>query len=393
MPGADVELTDVEAANVVQDRARSPEAEVPEPVCRICHDDLSAPPGHPVTLECACKGGLRAAHKRCALRWFRSRGDAVCEVCNRDTGLSLSREGDGTRRQRAPGTRGGRRVFSRDAPRRRERDPAARRGEDETSADASGDDSASAPDDDSALGGSDDETYSGAADDDARTGETAAFARRVRRRSERRNERRRGEWYRFFCGPIIPSTAADSAIPGSDFRSGSDVERAGSSRRATGRLHRIRRRASEERSTGGVSICDLAPLVVAVFVSQTLLLLSRAGDANPDGAVVTPGLAVALAYMNSGAHLLGIVQMLVGLSVTRLGRAEQVTLLWLWALAMGVGSWASFRKFMRPDYGAAGEGEDALVACVIVSVSAAFSPTLAFWVVFLARAVAGCGGE
>jgi hypothetical protein len=99
MPGADVELTDVEAANVVQDRARSPEAEVPEPVCRICHDDLSAPPGHPVTLECACKGGLRAAHKRCALRWFRSRGDAVCEVCNRHTGLSLSREDDGTRRQ------------------------------------------------------------------------------------------------------------------------------------------------------------------------------------------------------------------------------------------------------------------------------------------------------
>ena len=108
---------------------------------------------------------------------------------------------------------------------------------------------------------------------------------------------------------------------------------------------------------------------------------------------MTPGLAVALAYMNSGAHLLGIVQMLVGLSVTRLGRAAQVTLLWLWALAIGVGSWASFRKFMRPDYGRAGEGEGALVACVIVSVSAAFSPTLAFWVVCSARAAAGCGGE
>lgn len=382
MPGADVELTDVEAANVVQDRARSPEAEVPEPVCRICHDDLSAPPGHPVTLECACKGGLRAAHKRCALRWFRSRGDAVCEVCNRHTGLSLSREGDGTRRQRAPGTRGGRRVFSRDAPRRRDRDPEARRGEDETSADASGDDSASAPDDDSALGGSDDETYSGAAADGDVTGETAeTVARRVRRRSERRSETRRGEWYRFFCGPIIPSNAIHDSNAGSDFRSGSDVETGSSRAHATGRLHRILRHVNEERSTGGVSICDLAPLVAAVFVSQTLLILSRAGDADPHGAVVTPGLAVALAYMNSGAHLLGIVQMLVGLSVTRLGRAAQVTLLWLWALAIGVGSWASFRKFMRPDYGRAGEGEGALVACVIVSVSAAFSPTLAFWVV------------
>ena len=76
MPGTDVELTDVELADVVQDRAQPPDAEDAEPVCRICHDDLSSSPGHPVTLKCACKGALRAAHAQCALRWFRSRGDA-----------------------------------------------------------------------------------------------------------------------------------------------------------------------------------------------------------------------------------------------------------------------------------------------------------------------------
>ena len=92
---ADAELVDVELADAVRERARpGSEAEDAEPVCRICHDDLSASPGHPVTLKCACKGGLRAAHARCALRWFRSRGDAVCEVCNQHTGLSLAREAD-----------------------------------------------------------------------------------------------------------------------------------------------------------------------------------------------------------------------------------------------------------------------------------------------------------
>ena len=114
---ADAELVDVELADAVRERARpGSEAEDAEPVCRICHDDLSASPGHPVTLKCACKGGLRAAHARCALRWFRSRGDAVCEVCNQHTGLSLAREADRAR-PRAPGARGARRVFLRDARR------------------------------------------------------------------------------------------------------------------------------------------------------------------------------------------------------------------------------------------------------------------------------------
>ena len=385
---ADAELVDVELADAVRERARPGfEAEDAEPVCRICHDDLSASPGHPVTLKCACKGGLRAAHARCALRWFRSRGDAVCEVCNQHTGLSLAREADRAR-PRAPGARGARRVFSRDA----------RRG-------GGGEDAAdpSASDDDSGdfETRSDDDTPTWLdrvnADDTRRRSESA---RDASRRAARAPATRRGALYRFFCGPILASAEDRRVAPlgGPDVETGSE---ASSATRRGGIRRQPPRRDREGEGEGGVAICDLAPLLAAVFVSQTLLLLSNAGDADPGGAapVVTPGLAVALAYMNSGAHLLGIVQMLVLMSVARLSRAKQVAVLWLWAAALGVGAWASFRRFMRPGGVAArgndaarGEGEGALVACVIVSVSAAVSPTLAFWAVCLARACrAGCG--
>lgn len=398
MPGTDVELADVELADVelvdvveladaVRERARpGSEAEDAEPVCRICHDDLSASPGHPVTLKCACKGGLRAAHARCALRWFRSRGDAVCEVCNQHTGLSLAREADRARRVRAPGARGARRVFSRDARR-------GGGGEDAEDPSASDDDS----------GGfdtrSDDDTPTWLdrvnADDTRRRSESA---RDASRRAARAPATRRGALYRFFCGPILASAEDPRVAPlgGPDVETGSEAS-SGTRRGGVRRQPPRRDREGE----GGVAICDLAPLLAAVFVSQTLLLLSNAGDADPGAAapVVTPGLAVALAYMNSGAHLLGIVQMLVLMSVARLSRAKQVAVLWLWAAALGVGAWASFRRFMLPggvaargNDAATGEGEGALVACVIVSVSAAVSPTLVFWAVCLARACrAGCG--
>lgn len=398
MPGTDVELADVELADAelvdvveladaVRERARpGSEAEDAEPVCRICHDDLSASPGHPVTLKCACKGGLRAAHARCALRWFRSRGDAVCEVCNQHTGLSLAREADRARRVRAPGARGARRVFSRDARR-------GGGGEDAEDPSASDDDSG---DFDTR---SDDDTPTWLdrvnADDTRRRSESA---RDASRRAARAPATRRGALYRFFCGPILASAEDPRVAPlgGPDVETGSEAS-SGTRRGGVRRQPPRRDREGE----GGVAICDLAPLLAAVFVSQTLLLLSNAGDADPGAAapVVTPGLAVALAYMNSGAHLLGIVQMLVLMSVARLSRAKQVAVLWLWAAALGVGAWASFRRFMLPggvaargNDAATGEGEGALVACVIVSVSAAVSPTLVFWAVCLARACrAGCG--
>jgi hypothetical protein len=132
---------------------------------------------------------------------------------------------------------------------------------------------------------------------------------------------------------------------------------------------------------------------MSIFVSQTLLLMSSAGAASPQNSVLTPGLAVALAYMNAGAHLLGIVQLLVGLSVARLGRATQVAVLWAWAVGVGIGSWAAFRRFIPHEgdgqkISPAGQGEGALVGCVVVSVSAAISPTFVFWVACFARALA-----
>ena len=393
MAGTDVELTDVELGDVVHRRAQSPDAADAEPVCRICHDDLCASPGHPVTLKCACKGALRAAHAQCALRWFRSRGDAVCEICEEHTGLSLSHGVDRMRHQRVRGSRGGRRVFSRDASRRR--DPAAVPGGEDDAADAPGSENDSAHEDDaSARGGSDDDTSTWRARADSDATRIDAFTRRARWRSERardavlRGARRRASraaWYRFFCGAVVPPTGDPGARP-----DGPDAE--------TGDRTVAREVSLSREREGGAAICDLALLLAAVFTSQTLLLLSRAGDADPDETVVTPGLAVALAYMNSGAHLLGIVQMLVVLSVARLSRAKQVAVLWLWAAALGVGSWALLRRFMDPGHGgpaggkgAAGEAKGALEACVIVSVSAAVSPTVAFWVVWLARVVAGCG--
>ena len=329
MPGTDVELADVdladaelvdgELADAVRERARpGSEAEDAEPVCRICHDDLSASPGHPVTLKCACKGGLRAAHARCALRWFRSRGDAVCEVCNQHTGLSLAREADRARRARAPETRGARRVFSRDAG-------------------GGGGEDAADPCLDEDSGDFDAEPH----DDDTPTWLDRVDADDTRRRSEsaRDASRRPRERPRRVAALCTGSFAPNLGLGRGPARRASrrtgrgDWFEASSAARRGGIRRQPPRRDREGEGEGGVAICDLAPLLAAVFVSQTLLLLSNAGDADPGGAapVVTPGLAVALAYMNSGAHLLGVVQLLVFLSVNRLSRAKQVAVLWLWA--------------------------------------------------------------
>ena len=165
-----------------------------------------------------------------------------------------------------------------------------------------------------------------------------------------------------FCGPIMPGIAPE---PTYDMETGErlpDVDR------------------------GGASVCDILPLIGAIITSQTLLLMSQPADTSlSNGDRIPPGLAFALAYMNTGAHLLGLVQLLVGLSVVRLGRWRQVLVLWVWALGLGVASWALFRRFIRGGdetrvhAGSSGTGEGALVACVIICVAAAVSPTFVFW--------------
>jgi hypothetical protein len=369
--GTELEMTetdDVELANVAQPNGCDGAEEAD--VCRICHDDLTdTARGQAVVLQCGCKGALSVAHRRCALRWFRSRGDSTCEVCNEDTELNLAPD-DGeragvTRRTRRPpgpnggslsrGARGGDEFPGEDVGDRDGGDDET--GEDESLSDSDSDSDALEPHD------------SGDAPGDS----SDAVARRARQRETtraRRRRRARRRWWRCCCGPILPSAAPE---PTYDMETGE-------------RLPDV--------ATGGCAISDLLVLICAIFASQTLLLMSRPGDAShPAGLPI--GLAVALAYMNTGAHLLGLVQLLVGLSVGRLGRWTQVCLLWVWAGAIGVGSWGLFRRFIdgaktSRSRGGSSSGEGALVACVIVCVAAAASPTFFFCWISLSREWVEC---
>lgn len=54
-----------------------------ERVCRICSDDLTPEQfasGEAIRLACQCKGAMERAHRECALKWFKFRGEAACEV-------------------------------------------------------------------------------------------------------------------------------------------------------------------------------------------------------------------------------------------------------------------------------------------------------------------------
>lgn len=67
--------------------------------CRMCLGGLADSDEPLCTLRCSCKGGLSAVHRSCADRWFASKGDGVCELCQQP-GWKLS---DGL--QYAPVTR------------------------------------------------------------------------------------------------------------------------------------------------------------------------------------------------------------------------------------------------------------------------------------------------
>ena len=51
------------------------------PFCRICMVGDDAESGALCSLRCACKGGLRLVHAKCADAWFLLRGSGQCEVC------------------------------------------------------------------------------------------------------------------------------------------------------------------------------------------------------------------------------------------------------------------------------------------------------------------------
>ncbi|CAM8949124.1 unnamed protein product [Rhodiola kirilowii] len=49
--------------------------------CRICHLRLGIG-RNAIELGCDCKNDLAVAHTNCAERWFKIRGNRICEICN-----------------------------------------------------------------------------------------------------------------------------------------------------------------------------------------------------------------------------------------------------------------------------------------------------------------------
>ncbi|XP_027365023.1 uncharacterized protein LOC113872039 isoform X2 [Abrus precatorius] len=54
-----------------------------EAVCRICMVELGEG-AETLKLECSCKGELSLAHKECAVKWFRIKGNRTCDVCKQE---------------------------------------------------------------------------------------------------------------------------------------------------------------------------------------------------------------------------------------------------------------------------------------------------------------------
>ncbi|CAN1854038.1 hypothetical protein LINPERHAP1_LOCUS41212 [Linum perenne] len=58
-----------------------PEEYDDEGICRICLDTIRED-GDKMKLACGCKGDLRMVHEECAVSWFSTKGNKVCEICD-----------------------------------------------------------------------------------------------------------------------------------------------------------------------------------------------------------------------------------------------------------------------------------------------------------------------
>ncbi|XP_038903076.1 uncharacterized protein LOC120089760 isoform X2 [Benincasa hispida] len=54
-----------------------------EAVCRVCLIELGNGP-ETFKMECNCKGELALAHQECAIKWFSTKGNRICDVCRQE---------------------------------------------------------------------------------------------------------------------------------------------------------------------------------------------------------------------------------------------------------------------------------------------------------------------
>ena len=92
----------------------------------------------------------------------------------------------------------------------------------------------------------------------------------------------------------------------------------------------------------------MLPLVGGIFAGHYYILVGA-------DELITSALAASLSYMVTGAYLLGIVQMLVFLNASGVGRVAQNAALWVWASAVAAAFYLMLRHFTRRGEGEGGE--------------------------------------